>query len=61
MKSHSTKKKMNHGKHVTPEEVYTSTNLNIHNILLHGKTTIAEIEQKFCFFKHFLLCHYIID
>jgi hypothetical protein len=52
---------MNHGKHVTPEEVYTSTNLNIHNILLHGKTTIEEIEQKFCFFKHFLLCHYIID
>jgi hypothetical protein len=35
---------MNHEKHVTPEEVFTSTNLNICNILLHGKTTIAEIE-----------------
>jgi hypothetical protein len=35
---------MNHGKHVTPEEVFTSTNLYICNILLHGKTTIAEIE-----------------
>jgi hypothetical protein len=34
---------MNRGKHVTPEEVFTPTNLNICNILLHGKTTIAEI------------------
>jgi hypothetical protein len=34
---------MNHGKHVTPKEVSTSTNLNIYNILLHGKITIAEI------------------
>jgi hypothetical protein len=35
---------MNHGKHITPEKDSTSTNLNICNILLHGKTTIAEIE-----------------
>jgi hypothetical protein len=35
---------MNHGKHVTPEEVSTSTNVNICNILLDGKTTIVEIE-----------------
>jgi hypothetical protein len=27
---------MNHGKHVTPEDVSMSTNLNICNILLHG-------------------------
>jgi hypothetical protein len=52
---------MNHEKHVTPEVVSTSTNLNICNILLHGKTTIAEIERQFCCFKFFLLCHYIID
>jgi hypothetical protein len=44
---------MNHGKHVTPEEVFTSTNLNICNILLHGKTTIMKIERQFCFFKYF--------
>jgi hypothetical protein len=61
IKSHSTKKIMSHGKHVTPEEVSTSIDLNICNILLHGKTTIAEIERQFCFFKHFLLYHYIID
>jgi hypothetical protein len=35
---------MNHGNHVTPKEVFTSTNLNICNILLHGKTTIMKIE-----------------
>jgi hypothetical protein len=35
---------MNHEKHVTPKEVSTSTNLNICNILLHGKKTVAEIE-----------------
>jgi hypothetical protein len=52
---------MNHRKHVTPEEVSTSTNFNICIILLHGKTTIVEIERQFCFFKYFLLCHYIID
>jgi hypothetical protein len=40
---------MNHGKHVTPEKFSTFTNLNICNILLHGKTTIAEIERQFCF------------
>jgi hypothetical protein len=28
-------KNMNNGKHVTPEDVSTSTNLNICNILLH--------------------------
>jgi hypothetical protein len=38
---------MNHEKHVTPEEISTSTNLNIYNILLHGKTTIAEIANIF--------------
>jgi hypothetical protein len=38
---------MNNGKHVTPEEVSTSTNLNICNILLHGKTTTTEIERQF--------------
>jgi hypothetical protein len=43
---------MNHEKHVTPKEVSTSTYLNICKILLHGKTTIAEIEQQICFFKH---------
>jgi hypothetical protein len=36
---------MNRGKHVTPEKVSTSTNLNVCNILLHGKTTIVEIER----------------
>jgi hypothetical protein len=36
MKFTSTKKNMNHGKHVTPEEVSPSTNLNICSILLHG-------------------------
>jgi hypothetical protein len=41
VKSHSTDKNMNHKKHVTPAEVSTSTNLNIHNILLHGKKTIV--------------------
>jgi hypothetical protein len=35
---------MNHEKHVTSEEVSTSTNLNICNILLHGKKTTTEIE-----------------
>jgi hypothetical protein len=44
---------MNHEKHLTSEEVFTSTNLNICNILLHGKTTIMKIEQQFCFFKYF--------
>jgi hypothetical protein len=37
------------------------TNLNICNILLPGKTIIVKIEQNFCFFKYFLVCHYIID
>jgi hypothetical protein len=46
---------MNHGKHVTPEEVSTSTNLNICNILLQGKTTIAKIERQFCFFQIFFV------
>jgi hypothetical protein len=41
------RKNMNHEKHVTPEEISTSTNLNIYNILLHGKTTIAEIANIF--------------
>jgi hypothetical protein len=31
-----------------------STNLDICNILLHGKTTIAEIERQFCFSNIFL-------
>jgi hypothetical protein len=35
---------MNYEKHVTREEVSMSTNLNIWNIVFHGKTTIAEIE-----------------
>jgi hypothetical protein len=61
VKSPSTKKNMNHEKHLTPEKVSTSTNLNICNILLHGKTTIVEIERQFWKFKYFLLCHYIID
>jgi hypothetical protein len=52
---------MNHGKHVTPEEVSMSTNLIICNILLHGKTTIAGIECHFCFLNILLLWHYIID
>jgi hypothetical protein len=43
---------MNPGKHVTREDVSTSTNLNICNILLHGKKTIVEIERQFCFFKY---------
>jgi hypothetical protein len=60
VKSPSTKN-MNHEKHVTPEKVFMSTNLNICNSLLHGKTTIATIERQFCLFKYFLLCHYIID
>jgi hypothetical protein len=46
---------MNHEKHLTPEEVSMSTNLNICNILLHGKTTTAEIERQFCFFKYFFV------
>jgi hypothetical protein len=46
---------MNHGKHVRPEEVSTSTNLNICNILLQGKTTIAKIERQFCFFQIFFV------
>jgi hypothetical protein len=44
VKSPSTKKNMNREKPVTPEEVSTPTKLNIYNILLHGKTTIVEIE-----------------
>jgi hypothetical protein len=44
---------MNNGKHATHEEVSTSTNLNICNILLHGKITIMKIERQFCFFKYF--------
>jgi hypothetical protein len=36
VKSHMKKRNMNHGKHVTPEDVSMSTNLNICNILLHG-------------------------
>jgi hypothetical protein len=52
---------MNHEKHVTPEEISMSINLNICNFLLHGKTTIMKIERQFCFFKYFLLCHCIID
>jgi hypothetical protein len=35
---------MNHERHITAEKVSTSTNLHICNILLHGKTTTAEIE-----------------
>jgi hypothetical protein len=35
---------MNNGKHVTPDKVSTPINLNISNILLHGKITIAKIE-----------------
>jgi hypothetical protein len=50
---------MNHGKHVRPEEVSTSTNLNICNILLQGKTTIAKIERQFCFFSN-IFCYAII-
>jgi hypothetical protein len=46
---------MNHEKHVTPEEVSTSTNLNICNILLHGQKTIAEIERQFYLFKYFFV------
>jgi hypothetical protein len=46
---------MNHGKYVTPEEVSTSTNLNICNILLHGKTIIPDIERQYCFFKYFFV------
>jgi hypothetical protein len=41
---------MNHGKHVKPDKVSTSTNSNICNILLHGKIAIAKIERQFCFF-----------
>jgi hypothetical protein len=56
---------MNNGKHVTHEKVSTSINLNICNILLHGKTTIAEISRQFCCFKYFyyviiLLIDYVI-
>jgi hypothetical protein len=40
---------MNHVKHVTPQDISMSMNLNICNILLRGKTTIAEIERQFCF------------
>jgi hypothetical protein len=50
------RKNMNHGKHVTPEKVSTSTNLNICNILLHGKknysrnwTTIFVFSIFFCY------------
>jgi hypothetical protein len=43
------RKNMNHVKHVTPQDISMSTNLNICNILLRGKTTIAEIERQFCF------------
>jgi hypothetical protein len=50
---------MNNGKHATHEEVSTSTNLNICNILLHGKITIMKIERQFCFFKYFF-CYVII-
>jgi hypothetical protein len=35
---------MIHGKYAIPEKVFTSTNLNTCNILLHGKTTIAKIQ-----------------
>jgi hypothetical protein len=55
------RKNMNHEKHVTPEEISMSINLNICNFLLHGKTTIMKIERQFCFFKYFLLCDCIID
>jgi hypothetical protein len=51
---------MNHEKHVTLEKVSTFTNLNICNILLHGKTTIVENERQFCFFKHFFCCVIIL-
>jgi hypothetical protein len=44
---------MNHVKHVTPQDISMSTNLNICNILLRGKTTIAENERQFCFLKYF--------
>jgi hypothetical protein len=55
MKSASTKKNMNHEKYVTPKEVSTSTNLNICNILLQGKTTLVDIERQFCFSKYFFV------
>jgi hypothetical protein len=52
------RKNMNYEKHVTREEVSTSTNLNIWNIVFHGKTTIAEIEWQFYFFKYFSISLY---
>jgi hypothetical protein len=59
------RKNINYGNHVTPKEVSTSTNLNICNILLHGKTNIAKIERQFCFFQIFscviiLLIDYVV-
>jgi hypothetical protein len=51
-------KKYESWKYVTPEEVSTSTNLNICYILLHGKKTIAEIEWQFCLFNFFAVSLY---
>jgi hypothetical protein len=56
---------MNHGKHVTREKFSTSRNLNICNILLHGKTTIVETDDNFVFSNMFccviiLLMDYVV-
>jgi hypothetical protein len=57
---------MNHGKHVTPEDVSTSTNLNICNILLHGiKQLYQKLNDNFVFSNIFccviiLLIDYVV-
>jgi hypothetical protein len=51
---------MNNGKHATPDKVSTPINLNICNILLHGKITIAKIERQFYFLQIFVCCVIIL-
>jgi hypothetical protein len=53
---------MNHEKDVTLEEVFTSTSLYIHNILLHGIFLLCHyiIERQFYFFQIFFYCVIIL-
>jgi hypothetical protein len=60
VKSPSTDKNMNHKKHVTPAEVSTSINLNIHNILLHGKKNYSVNWMTILFVQIFFCCAIIL-
>jgi hypothetical protein len=62
VKSPSTKKNINHEKHVAPEDVSTSSNFNICNILLHGiKQLQRKLNEIFIFSNIFCVIILLID